>query len=52
MASLFVLMMQLGCAGACYAMAKASDNNPIVWALVGFFFPCLGLLLCYFMTRR
>lgn len=45
------LVLSLVCCVACVAMAKAADKNPIVWGIVGFLFPLIGLLVCYAFTR-
>ncbi|MGH7145243.1 MAG: hypothetical protein ACREJ2_14105 [Planctomycetota bacterium] len=52
MGTLFVALISLIGAVGCFVMAKAADSNPWIWAVIGFFLPGLGLLLCWYMTQR
>lgn len=46
------LFISVASAVACYRWADTPHNNPVVWALIGFFFPCIGLLACVILVKR
>lgn len=46
------LVLALFCAYGCYVLAKQSNNNPIIAAIVGFFFPLIGLIIYYLLGKR
>lgn len=46
------LAIALGCAYGCYVLAQKSNYNPIIAAVVGFFFPLIGLIIYYLLSQR
>lgn len=46
------LFIAIASAVACYRWADTPYNNPVLWAAIGFFFPCVGLVACLIMVKR